>query len=171
MFISVVAMGKCKQINNSNSPYVSDVIINYSWEKLHDYVDALCPTLTITMWQYFKIWVGWHKCRTILAHSLFCAGQGTRDKSSKFGMLWDSWHLAWPPFLAMKPVWTNSCYDNWKLINEWVWFEWLNVVWHELWTIACMISLLHILYKVHCASQPYCSYCMLHVLYSLEFSE
>jgi len=25
--------------------------------------------------------------------------------------------------------------------------------------------------KVHCASRPYCSYCMVHVLYPLEFSE
>ena len=42
----VAAMRKCKQINNSNSPYVSDVIINYSWEKLRDFVDAVFPTLS-----------------------------------------------------------------------------------------------------------------------------
>ena len=39
-------MGICKQINNSNSPYVMS-FINYSWEKLRDFVDAMFPTLSV----------------------------------------------------------------------------------------------------------------------------
>jgi len=39
-------MGKCKQINNSNLQYVSDVISSIVNEmKLHDFANAKLPTL------------------------------------------------------------------------------------------------------------------------------
>jgi len=41
LFIPVAAMGKYKQINKSNSAYVSVSFINYSC----DFVDAVFPTL------------------------------------------------------------------------------------------------------------------------------
>ena len=48
LFIPVAAMGKCKQINNSNSLCVSDVISLIIHKKLRDFVDAMFPTLTAT---------------------------------------------------------------------------------------------------------------------------
>jgi len=47
LFIPVAAMGKCKQINNSNSPYVSDVILLIIHEKLRNFVDAVFPILIL----------------------------------------------------------------------------------------------------------------------------
>jgi len=45
LFIPVAAIGKCKQINNSNLLYVSDVISLIIHEKSHDFVCAKFPTL------------------------------------------------------------------------------------------------------------------------------
>ena len=45
LLIPVATIEKCKQINSSNSLHVSDVIINYSWEKWCDFVNAVFPTL------------------------------------------------------------------------------------------------------------------------------
>jgi len=42
LFIPVAAMGKCKQINNSNSPYVSDVISLIIHEKNYAISLMLC---------------------------------------------------------------------------------------------------------------------------------
>jgi len=46
-------MGKCKQINNSNSPYVSDVILLIIHEKSRDFIDAVLPTLNANMMNHF----------------------------------------------------------------------------------------------------------------------
>ena len=50
MFILVATMEKCKQINNSNSPYVSEIISLIIHERNYAILDAVFPTLISTVY-------------------------------------------------------------------------------------------------------------------------